>query len=168
MGHATTLPGQSQEADMGLFSRGSKPAPQRDFAPMLAEWGQSRFEGRSREGNMTPETEQFMDEIMSMGFHRDSTFPARRLAAIQEIREVGLREGGWTVYGAWEALDMMHAQFRDLHPPEDIMQELMEARVRFLQTLNDPKLATRLNTPDMLAFLDLFPEDHARMFPNWG
>jgi hypothetical protein len=61
---------------------------------------------------------------------------------------------------------MMHAQISDLHPPDDVMQELVEARVRFLQTLNDPKLATRLNSPDILAFLDLFPEDHARMFPT--
>lgn len=153
---------------MGLFSRRTESPPQRDLARILAEWGQSRFEGKSREGDMSPETEQFKDEIMSMGFHRDPSFPARRLAAIQEIREVGLREGGWTVYGAWEALDMMHAQYLDLDPPEDVMQELVEARVRFLQTLNDSKLATRLNTTDILAFLDLFPEDHARMFPNWG
>jgi hypothetical protein len=153
---------------MGLFSRPSRSKQQRDLGPILAEWGQSKFEGRSREGNMSAETEQFKDEIMSMGFHQDSDFPARRLAAIQEIREVGLREGGWTVYGAWEAVDMMHAQFSDLHPPDDVMQELVEARVRFLRTLNDPTLAMHLNTPDILAFLDLFPEDHARMFPNWG
>jgi hypothetical protein len=153
---------------MGLFSRRAESLPQRDLARILAEWGQSRFEGKSRDGGMSPETEQFKDEIMSMGFQRDSSFPARRLAAIQEIREVGLREGGWTVYGAWEAVDLMHAQYLDLHPPDDVMQELVEARVRFLQTLDEPRLAMHLNTPDMLAFLDLFPEDHARMFPNWG
>ncbi|HUA74365.1 MAG TPA: hypothetical protein VL988_06380 [Solirubrobacteraceae bacterium] len=135
---------------------------------MLAEWGQRRFEGRDRKGDMSPKTEEFKDEIMDMGFNRDSGFPARRSAAIQEIREVGLREGGWTVYGAWEAIEMMHAQFGDLHAPEDILQELMEARVRFLQTLDEPKMATRLNTHDISAFRDLFPEDHARMFPNWG
>jgi hypothetical protein len=152
---------------MGFFSRQSQPPPQGDLARLLAEWGQVKYEGREW-SSLSPEAAGFRDEVMSMGFEHDSHAETRRMARIQEIRAVGLREGGWAVYGAWEALDMMHAQFSDLHPPEDVMQELVEARVRFLRTLNDPQLKMHLNTPDMLAFLDLFPDDHARMFPNWG
>jgi hypothetical protein len=133
---------------------------------MLAEWGQCKFEGGSWEGNMSTGTKQFKDEIMSMGFHRDTAFPTRLRTAIQEIRDAGLREGGWTVVGAWEAVDMMHAQFGDLHPPDDIMQELLEARVRFLRTLNEPRLAMHMNTNDLSEFLRLFPDEYARMFPN--
>ncbi len=61
---------------------------------------------------------------------------------------------------------MMHAQFGDLHPPGDIMQELLEARVRFLRTLNEPKLAMHMNTNDLGEFLHLFPDEYARMFQN--
>lgn len=151
---------------MGLFNRRSALPPRRDLARMLAEWGQCKFEGGSWERNMSEGTIQFKNEIMNMGFNRDSAFLARLQMAIQEIREVGLLEGGWTVVGAWEAVDMMHAQFGDLHPPEEVMQELLEARVRYLQRLNDPKLAMQMNINDLGAFRRLFPDDYARMVPN--
>jgi hypothetical protein len=153
---------------MGFFKRQPQPPPRRDIARLLAEWGKARYNGDLSRGTISDETEQFRDETMRMGFHRDAAFEARRAAAIQEIRQAALQEGGWTAYGAWEAVDMMHAQFGDLDPPEDVMQELLLARVRFLRTLNDPQLVKHLNTPDILAFLDHFPDDHARMFPNWA
>jgi len=153
---------------MGLFSRRSTLPTQRHLVHMLTEWGQCKFEGGDWEGNMSAEAKQFKYTIMDMGFNRDSTFPTRLRTAIQEIREAGLREGGWTVVGAWEAVDMMHAQFGDLHPPEDVMRELLEARVRFLQTLNEPKFAMQMNNHDMGLFLHLFPDDYARMFPHRG
>jgi hypothetical protein len=152
---------------MGFFKRQPQPTQRRDVARLLAEWGQARYNGDLSVGTISAEAEQFRDEIMSMGFHQDATFETRRTAAIQEIRDAALREGGWAAYGAWEAVDMMHVQFQGLDPPEDVMQELVEARVRFLRTMNDPQLAKHLNTWDIFAFLKYFPEDHARLFPNW-
>jgi hypothetical protein len=151
---------------MGFFKR---QPPRRDIAPLLAEWGKARYNGDLSRGTISDDAEQFRDQTMRMGFHQDATFETRRTAAIQEIREAALREGGWTSYGAWEAVEMMHAhQFSGLEPPEDVMEELLLARVRFLRTLNDPELVMHLNTPEILAFLDHFPDDHARMFPNWA
>lgn len=151
---------------MGLFSRRSKLPPQRDLARMLAEWGQSRFDGESAEASMSPDAKQFKDEMMNMGFHRDSAFPDRLQATVQEIRDVGLREGRWAVVGAWKAVDVIHAPFGDLHAPDDVMEELLEARVRFLQSLNEPELAQHMNSNDLGRLLRLFPDDYARLFPR--
>ncbi len=154
---------------MRFFQRSSHSPPQRNLAALLAEWGRARFEGIDVAARMSEEAQQYRDEILNMGHHhQDKAFPARRQAAISEIREAGLREGGWAVYGAWEAVDMMHAQFAFLEPPEDVMQELLEARVKFLHELNPPDLAMHLNSYDSIAFRRLFPERHAVLFPGWG
>jgi hypothetical protein len=88
----------------------------------------------------------------------------RRLDAIEEIKQIGLSEGGWVVYGAWEVL---YANF--LNPvPAEVCEELIEPRVRFLQSLGHPRLKMFLNSLDMIAYQRLFPEEFAQMFPDFG
>lgn len=85
---------------------------------------------------------------------------ALRAQLIQEIRAVGLREGGWTVYGAWDVLIAF------LDPvPQEVLDELSEARVRFLLSLDLANLGNHLNSFDFITLKRVDPDEYARLSP---
>jgi hypothetical protein len=49
--------------------------------------------------------------------------------------------------------------------PQDVLDELSEARVRFLLDLNHPKLGWHLNGYDMITLERLDPDAYARFHP---
>jgi hypothetical protein len=127
-------------------------------ADLLADFGRSEFD-RSAHGEASSATNEFLVSLRTSADIR-----RQRAEAIDEIKRIGLNEGGWSVYGAWNVLDANY-----LDPvPADVLDELLESRVRFLRTLDHPNLARHLNSSDMLAYQRAFPDEFARMFPDWG
>ncbi len=60
------------------------------------------------------------------GFSAGFEFPGPPACSDPGDQRGWIARGGWTVYGAWEALDVMHAQYLDLDPPDAVMQELVK------------------------------------------
>jgi hypothetical protein len=113
---------------------------------MLAEWGRAFPPPGVPKGDTSEATERFMRSLISLG-----TEDMRR--AVDEIREVGLKEGGWTAYGAWEILNMTYT--RDV--PQAYLDELSEPRVRLIHSLNVPGFPNALCIDDDLAWKRVFP-----------
>lgn len=139
---------------MGLFSRQPNSALPSNAASLLADWGRREFD-RTAQPEIREDTDEF---ITDLEHHRLPEELRPRL--IQEIREVGLREGGWTVYGAWDVLIAF------LDPvPEEILDELSEARVRFLLSLNNPRIGDHLNGFDSMTLQRIDPAAYERISP---
>lgn len=69
-------------------------------------------------------------------------------------------EGGWTVYGAWDVLIAF------LDPvPEAVLDELSEARVRFLLSLDHPNIGFHFNGFDFITLKRIDPEAYERLSP---
>lgn len=85
---------------------------------------------------------------------------AQRSELTSAVREVGLASGGWAVCGAWEVI----VAFLD-PTPQEILDELSEARVRYLLSLDHPNLGWHLNGEDMITLQRLDPDAYARLQP---
>jgi hypothetical protein len=123
-------------------------------ATLLADWGRREFD-RTAQPEIREDTDEF---ITDLEYHR---VPEElRPQLVQEIREVALREGGWTAYGAWDVLIAF------LDPvPEEILDELSEARVRFLLSLSDPGIANHFNSFDLITLQRIDPGAYKRISP---
>jgi hypothetical protein len=64
----------------------------------LPDWGRHEFD-RTTQPEIRADTDEFIDYIEHRRVPEES-----RPRLIQEIRELALREGGWTAYGAWDVL----------------------------------------------------------------
>ncbi|HEV7563923.1 MAG TPA: hypothetical protein VGO24_10540 [Solirubrobacterales bacterium] len=124
-------------------------------ASLLADWGHHEFD-RTAQPEIREDTNEFIGDIEH---HRlpDGLLPQ----LIAEIHELGLREGGWTVCGAWDVL----IAFMD-PVPEEVLDELSEARVRFLLDLNRPDIGMYLNSFDLITLRRIDPNAHARLSPG--
>jgi hypothetical protein len=138
---------------MGFFNRQPKSALPDNAAELLADWGRREFD-RTAQPEIREDTDAF---ITNIEHHRMPEELRPWLA--QEIREVALSEGGWTAYGAWDVLIAF------LDPPQETLDELSEARVRFLLSLGHPNLYMHLNTFDLMMLQRLDPDEYARMSP---
>jgi hypothetical protein len=125
-----------------------------NVAELLADWGRREFDRTAQ-----PEIREDTDEFITAIEHRRLPEELRpRLR--EEIREVGMREGGWTVYGAWDVLIAF------LDPvSEEILDELSEARVRFLLSLDDPNIANHFNSFDFIMLRRIDPDAYERLSP---
>jgi len=139
---------------MALFNRQPKSVLPSNAATLLADWGRREFD-RTAQPEIREDTNEFIGSIEYRHVPEES-----RPQLIQEIREVGLREGGWTVYGAWDVL----IAFLDPVPPE-ILDELSEARVRFLLSLDHPNIGYHLNSFDFIMLERIDPDAYERLSP---
>ena len=138
---------------MGLLSRKPKSLLPDNAVELLADWGRREFDRRVQP-DIREDTDAFISDIE---YHR---MPEElRPQLTQEIRELGMGEGGWTVYGAWDVL----AAFLD--PPREVLDELSEARVRFLLSLDHPDLYMHLNGEDSMTLKRIDPDAYARIQP---
>lgn len=142
---------------MGFFSRRPQPLFPQNTAALLAEYGRQQFDRRTY-----PDVSPATDELI-LSLTTSSDIRERRPEAIETIKQIGLSADGWSVYGAW---DVLYANFLD-PVPEEVLEELIEPRVRFLHTLNHPQLKMHLSTPDILEYQRLFPAAFAQMYPDW-
>jgi hypothetical protein len=123
-------------------------------AQLLADWGHREFD-RTAQPEIREDTDRFIGDLEHHRIPVES-----RPQLIQEIRQLGLREGGWTVYGAWDVL----IAFLDPVPPE-ILDELSEARVRFLLSLDHPSIGNHFNSFDFIMLERIDPEAYRRLSP---
>lgn len=122
-------------------------------AELLADWGRREFD-RIAQPEIREDTSEFI-----MVFERGHD-QARRTELTEAVRVVGLSSGGWTVCGAWDVI----MAFLD-PTPQERLDELSEARVRFLLSLEHPKLGWHLNSDDMITLHRLDPNAYARLQP---
>lgn len=139
---------------MGLFSRPPRSVLPDNIAELLTDWGRREFD-RAAQPDIREDTSEF---IGSIEYRRPPE--ELRLRLIEGIREVGVREGGWTVYGAWDVV----VAFLD-PVPQEILDELLEARVRFLLSLEHSNLYNHLNSEDLIMIQRLDPDEYARLSP---
>ena len=132
---------------MGIFSRKPKSPLPANPAAVLAEWGRAFPPPGIPKGALSDATHQFVNSLTSLG-------DEQMREAIGEIREIGLREGGWTAYGAWELLNTTYT--RDV-PPE-FLHELSEPRVRLIRSLDMPGYPGVLRVEDIVAWKRAFPD----------
>jgi hypothetical protein len=121
-------------------------------AALLADWGRREFD-RTAQPEIREDTDEFISDIEHRRLPEES-----RPQLIQEIREIGLREGGWTAYGAWDVL----IAFVD-PIPQTVLDELSEARVRFLLSLDRPDIGNHFNSFDFLALQRIDPGAYERL-----
>ena len=139
---------------MGFFSRRPKSVLADNGAALLADWGKREFD-RTAQPEIREDTDRFITELEH---HRVPKESVPQL--IEEIREIGLREGGWTVYGAHDVLVGF------LEPvPQGTVEELSEARVRFLLGLNHPDIGLHLNGYDLMTLRQMDPGAYERLLP---
>lgn len=138
---------------MGLFSRKPQSPLPKNAAELLADWGRHEFD-RIAQPEIREDTSEFI-----MVFERGHD-QARRGELTEAVRDVGLSSGGWAVCGAWDVI----MAFLD-PTPQEVLDELSEARVRFLLSLDHPKLGWHLNTDDMITLQRLDPDAYARLQP---
>jgi hypothetical protein len=139
---------------LGLFNRQPKSALPSNAATLLADWGRREFD-RTAQPEIREDTDEFITDIEYRRLPEEL-----RPQLIQEIREVGLREGGWTAYGAWDVLIAF------LDPvPEEILDELSEARVRFLLSLDHPNIGNHFNSYDFIMLQRIDPDAYKRISP---
>jgi hypothetical protein len=139
---------------MSIFRRTSSVALPANAAELLADWGRHEFDRRSH-----PQIRDDTSDLITIFEHHleDKV----RVQFIREVREVGLREGGWTVCGAQDLLVAF------LEPvPQEILDEMGEARVRFLLSLDRQDLGLHLNTLDMMTLMRIDPGQYSRFFPG--
>jgi hypothetical protein len=132
---------------MSLFSRQPKSVLPPNLAALLAEWGRAFPPPGVPEGS-TDAVDDFVHGLISLQ-------PEQMREAVTGIRDVGLREGGWTAYGAWELLNMTCT--RDV-PPE-FLRELSEPRVRLIHSLEMSGYPAALCTADTVAWEEVFSDD---------
>lgn len=138
---------------MGLLSRKPKGPLPDNAAELLADWGRREFD-RTAQPEIREDTSEFI-MIFERAVDQD-----RRAELTAALREVGLSSGGWTVYGAWDVV----IAFLD-PAPQKVLDELSEARVRFLMSLDHPNIAMHLNGFDSMTLERLDPEAYARLQP---
>lgn len=126
-----------------------------NVAELLADWGRHEFDRRAQPG-IRDDTDAFIGDLE---YHR---VPEElRPQLVQEIREVGMREDGWVVYGAWDVL----IAFLEPVTPQEVLDELSEARVRFLLSLDHPDLGLHLNGFDSMTLRRIDPAAYERLSP---
>lgn len=133
---------------MGLFSQKSKSLLPPNPAAVLAEWGRAFPPPGVPQGDTSETTDRFVHSLVSLE-------PEAMSKVVSEIREIGLREGGWTAYGAWELLNMTYT--RDV-PPE-FLEELSEPRVRLIRSLDMPGYPETLCVADTVAWNRVFADE---------
>lgn len=138
---------------MGLLSRKPKSPLPDNAAELLADWGRHTFD-RTSQPEIREDTSEFI-MIFERGLDQ-----AQRSELTDAVREVGLASGGWAVCGAWEVI----AAFLD-PTPQEVLDELSKARVRFLLSLDRPNLGWHLNSEDMITLQRLDPDAYARLQP---
>jgi hypothetical protein len=137
---------------MSFFNRQPKSALPSNAATLLADWGRREFD-RSAQPEIREDTDTFISDIEHRRVPEES-----RPQLIAEIRELGLREGGWTAYGAWDVLIAF------LDPvPQETLDELSEARVRFLLGLDHPNIGNHFNSCDFITLQRLDPDAYERL-----
>lgn len=122
-------------------------------AELLADWGRHTFD-RTSQPEIREDTSEFI-MIFERGLDQ-----AQRSELTSAVREVGLASGGWAVCGAWEVI----VAFLD-PTPQEVLDELNEARVRYLLSLDHPNLGWHLNGEDMITLQRLDPDAYARLQP---
>jgi len=138
---------------MGFFDRQPKSALPANISELLADWGRREFD-RFAQPTIREDTDAFISEIEYRQIPEKS-----RPALAEEIKELGLREGGWTAYGAWDVL----IAFLDV--TEEELTELSEARVRFLLSLDHPNIGMHFNSFDFMTLQRIDPEAYERISP---
>jgi hypothetical protein len=133
---------------MGLFSKKPKSLLPPNPAAVLAEWGRAFPPPGVPKGDTSDVTENFIHSLIPLG-------PEEMREVVNEIREIGLREGGWTAYGAWELLNMTYT--RDV--PREFLHELSEPRVRLIRSLNMPGYPDALCVDDSIAWKRVFSDE---------
>lgn len=135
---------------MGLLRRKPKGPLPDNAAELLADWGRREFD-RTAQPEIREDTSDFISTL-------ERGLDDRQRAELTDaIREAGLGNGGWTVYGAWDVV----IAFLD-PAPQEVLDELSEARVRFLLSLDHPKLDWHLNGEDMITLERVDPDAYAR------
>jgi hypothetical protein len=122
-------------------------------AVLLADWGRHTFD-RTSQPEIREDTSEFI-----MLFERGLD-QAQRSELTSAVREAGLASGEWAVCGAWEVI----VAFLD-PTPQEVLDELSEARVRYLLSLDHPNLSWHLNGEDMITLQRLDPDAYARLQP---
>lgn len=133
---------------MSLFNRQPKKMLPPNLASLLAECGRAFPPPGVPKTATSDDVDRFTYDVMSLNADQ-------MREAVNEIREVGLREGGWTAYGAWELLNMTYT--RDV-PPE-FLEELSEPRVRLIRSLDMPGYPAALCSDDAVAWERVFSAD---------
>jgi hypothetical protein len=133
---------------MGLFSRKSNPLLPPNLAAVLAEWGRAFPPPGVPKDDTSEMTDKFIYSLISLE-------PEQMAKVVSEIREIGLREGGWTAYGAWELLNMTYT--RDV--PAEFLEELSEPRVRLIRSLDMPGYPEALCVSDAVAWNRVFADE---------
>jgi len=123
-----------------------------NVAALLADWGRREFDRRAQP-EIRPDTDEFIGDLE---YRRVPEELRPQLA--REIRDIGLRERGWVVYGAWDVV----IAFLD-PAPQEILDELGEARVRFLLDLDHPNIAFHFNSYDFMTLKQIDPEAYERL-----
>jgi hypothetical protein len=133
---------------MGLFSRKPKSPLPANLAEVLAEWGRAFPPPGVAKGDVSQSTDAFVHSLIFLD--------AEQLReAVAGIRESGLREGGWTAYGAWELLNMTYVR----EVPREVLDELSEPRVRLIHSLGLPGFPGALCVDDAMAWKRVFQDD---------
>ena len=131
------------QPNMSLFSRQPKRVLPSNLASLLADWG--RAFPPPGVPKVAHNLDRFVYDVMLLTADQMQE-------AVNEIREVGLREGGWTAYGAWELLNMTYT--RDV--PQEFLDELSEPRVRLIHSLDMPGYPDALCVDDTIAWERVF------------
>lgn len=139
---------------MGFFSKNLRSKAPSNLAALLADYGRQQF-NRASGASLDQATDAFLTSI---------SYPkpdAERLPLIEAVRTTGLREGGWAASGAWEVL---FANF--LSPvPQDVLDQLSEARVKFFLTLERPDIYQFMNIEDSMTLKRIDPAAYERISP---
>lgn len=132
---------------MGIFDRKAKRLLPPDAAYSLAEFGRSEFD---RMTSPTPGTQtvQLLVALSSGPLQQNQD------QVVQELYELGMRTGGWTLVGASYAVRDF---YQDKHGSPEF-EELRDARLRFIHDLNLPNIHTLIATGDILRWNELFPD----------
>jgi hypothetical protein len=139
---------------MSFFGRTSRAVLPPNASELLADWGRREFD-RVNLPSIREDTDEF---IMTLERRPDE---ALRDKLIQEIRSVGLRDGEWTAYGAFEVLVAFLYSV-----PQEILDDVSETRVRFLLGLGRSDIGDRFNSFDFITLKRLDPQEYARLSPS--
>lgn len=75
--------------------------------------------------------------------------------AVSELREIALRAGGWTLYGAGSAINA----FFPSQANSPIAREMRDSRLRFLHDANPPNLRAHLEIGEIARYRELYPAE---------
>lgn len=131
---------------MGFLDRKRRRLLPPDAAESLAEFGRAEFDPQS---SPMPGT-RAVTLISAFGFGELQENPDQ---AVQELYELGMRTGGWTLVGASYALRDFYGDSRGSTEYE----ELRDARLRFIHDQHLPNVHMHIAVSDEDRSRELFP-----------